>query len=209
MIIDIEQKESDIEDLIFELRGINSIDTDSQMLLEKYVFMQRRVIEIDRLTMRNIIFVEKIQVPRLRSSLLRVKDTNILIEMLKKESIDLAEDEEGICQRFSGEEEKKEQAAKLQELQSEKTQQETDLKTFSDQQEAIKKREKCLEEEKDRLTEQKRMVNIWSKVADKTKLLGLLEQELEVLQLQKLNLESTVIYVNYPYLGNYWNSIQN
>ena len=37
------------------------------------------------------------------------------------------------------------------------------------------------------------MVNIWSKVADKTKLLGLLEQELEVLQLQKLNLESTVM----------------
>ena len=37
------------------------------------------------------------------------------------------------------------------------------------------------------------MLSIWSKVADKTKLLALLEQELEVLQLQKLNLESNVI----------------
>jgi hypothetical protein len=57
---------------------------------------------------------------------------------------------------------------------------ETDLKTFTDQQEAITKRAKCLEEEKERLAEQRRMVGIWSKVADKTKLLGLLEQELEV-----------------------------
>ena len=145
--------------------------------------MQKRIVEIDRLTMRNIIFVEKILVPRLRSALLRVRDSKILIDILKKESLDLAEEEEALFQKYSNEcdnPDNQEKCAKLQELQSEKAQLENDLKTFTDQKGAITKRGKCLEEEKERLAEQKRMVTIWSKVADKTKLLGLLEQELEV-----------------------------
>ena len=113
MIIEIEAKENEIEEFLYDLK--NSVDPEYQQIIDKYSFMQRRVIDIDRQTMRNIIFVEKIQVPRLRTSLMRVKDTGILLEMLRKESIDLAEEEEGVFQKFSNKDEK-EQKAKLQEL---------------------------------------------------------------------------------------------
>jgi hypothetical protein len=166
------------------MRG-NAGGYDQRELLEKYNYMQRRVVEIDRLTMRNIIFVEKVLVMRLRATLLKVEELKGMIEILKKENIDLIESEEiflGMPNPKEGEMECKDQDTKIkiQELESEKNHLETDLKTFTDQQEAITKRAKCLEEEKERLAEQRRMVGIWSKVADKTKLLGLLEQELEV-----------------------------
>ena len=56
--------------------------------------MTKRVIEIDRLIMRNIIFVEKILVQRIRSQMQRVKDTKSLVETLKIEKMDIAETEE-------------------------------------------------------------------------------------------------------------------
>lgn len=44
--------------------------------------------------MRNIIFVEKILVQRIRSQMQRVKDTKSLVETLKIEKMDIAETEE-------------------------------------------------------------------------------------------------------------------
>jgi hypothetical protein len=56
--------------------------------------MSKRVIEIDRLTIRNIIYVEKVLVLRLRSCLIKSRDNRMHIEMLKKENIDNLELEE-------------------------------------------------------------------------------------------------------------------
>ncbi len=68
-----------------------------------------------------------------------------------------------------------------------------DLGTFRGQQEALQGRTECLELEKKRLNDQKRMVGIWKVITEKSKLLGELEAKVEELQIKKYKLENNVI----------------
>ena len=196
LINEIEIKETFIDSLISDLRK-NLLIPDQKNLLKKYTFMSKRVIEIDRLTIKNIIYVEKVLVLRLRSCLIKARDSKLHIEMLKKENIDNLELEETLVATLGMPKDEEQIKIDTQELLVEKGQLKNDLNTFKQQQEALQKRTKCLEDEKRRLNEQKLMVNIWKEITEKTKILGEFENKIEELQLRKYNLESNVISESY------------
>jgi hypothetical protein len=155
--------------------------------------MSKRVIEIDRLTIRNIIYVEKVLVLRLRSCLIKTRDNRLHIEMLKKENIDNLELEETLVATMGMERDHDRINAQVQGLMSERSQLVNDLGTFKQQQEALQKRTGCLEQEKKRLNDQKLMVGIWQQISEKGKLLNEYESKVEELQLKKYKLENNVI----------------
>ena len=106
--------------------------------------MTRRVIEIDRVTMKNIIYIEKMLVNRLRACMRNCRECKNHIDILKAEEIDIAETEENMLATYDPGEQYHQAVKKTAELNQERDGLASNLKMFLDQRHAIEDRNSCL-----------------------------------------------------------------
>jgi hypothetical protein len=180
------------------LAEMEADDEDTFELFGDYLDMQERIRHLDQKIGKNVLDVEQIIKPNLLLDEEKIVEyraaiaekNTVLLAMVDKEEEFSEEFDRMLIGPGSGSE-------GVRDLMAEREQLHTDLETFKKQKEAVLKRKACLKDEKARLLERLKIIEIWTTVDQKYKVIDELERDIEKHQIEKLALESEIVGTTY------------